>query len=65
VKVKADAQKILLSQGEVVGHGEFDDGRKRAVRREFVQPESEALYWVNVMMGNGGYVRFLSCDVMV
>jgi hypothetical protein len=42
---------------EVTGHGDFDDGRKRTVNPAFLVPESNALYWVNVMLGNGGYVR--------
>ncbi|TYJ52195.1 hypothetical protein B9479_007210 [Cryptococcus floricola] len=41
-------------EGEVYGHADFQDGRRRSVRPEFVEPESEALGWVNVNLGNGG-----------
>ncbi|WWD16987.1 hypothetical protein CI109_101423 [Kwoniella shandongensis] len=40
--------------GEVRGHWDFDDGRKWTTREEFLKPESKALNWVNVMLGNGG-----------
>lgn len=43
-----------LRDGEVIGHADFGDGRKRVCKEEFVQPESQALGWVNVMLGNGG-----------
>jgi hypothetical protein len=46
--------QVPLDRGEVVGHADFEDGRKRAVRREFTEPKSEGLYWVNVNLGNGG-----------
>ena len=39
---------------ESEGHWDFGDGRKTTVREEFLQPKSEALRWVNVMLGNGG-----------
>jgi hypothetical protein len=42
--------------GQVEGLGDFDDGRKRRVDPAFLVPKSDALYWVNVMLGNGGYV---------
>ena len=42
---------------EVWGHADFDDGRKRSVKPEFAKPTSDGLYWTNVMLGNGGYVR--------
>lgn len=48
--------QVPLGTGQVVGHADFEDGRKRAVRREFTQPKSEGLYWVNVNLGNGGCV---------
>jgi len=42
------------SDEEVIGHGDFDDGRKRNTKQAFLEPKSEALHWVNVMLGNGG-----------
>ena len=47
-----------MGGGEVEGHGDFDDGRKRTVPRAFVDPKSEGLYWTNVMLGNDGSVFF-------
>ena len=41
---------------EVEGHGDFEDGRRRLVNRDFVNPPSKALHWVNVILGNGGWV---------
>ncbi|ADV23805.1 alpha-1,2-mannosidase [Cryptococcus gattii E566] len=43
-----------LRDGQVIGHADFGDGRSRVCNEEFVQPESQALGWVNVMLGNGG-----------
>ncbi|OWZ72964.1 hypothetical protein AYX14_01548 [Cryptococcus neoformans] len=43
-----------LRDGEVIGHADFGDGRRRVCKGEFVQPESQTLGWVNVMLGNGG-----------
>lgn len=43
-----------LRDGQVIGHADFGDGRSRGCNEEFVQPESQALGWVNVMLGNGG-----------
>ncbi|RSH89012.1 hypothetical protein EHS25_002674 [Saitozyma podzolica] len=56
VKLSSSAAdwQVPLGSGEVVGHADFEDGRKHAVRREFTQPKSEGLYWVNVNLGNGG-----------
>lgn len=42
---------------ESEGHWDFGDGRKTTVDREFLEPKSHALHWVNVMLGNGGYVH--------
>ncbi|WVQ77907.1 hypothetical protein IAR50_007613 [Cryptococcus sp. DSM 104548] len=41
-------------EGEVHGHADFDDGRRQTARAEFLEPNSEALGWVNVNLGNGG-----------
>ena len=49
----ADLQ-VTFTEGDVTGHADFDDGRKRSCPRAFAEPESEGLSWVNVMMGNGG-----------
>jgi hypothetical protein len=38
----------------VVCHADFDDGRSVYAPRAFCGPESEALSYVNVMLGNGG-----------
>jgi hypothetical protein len=39
---------------ESEGHWDFGDGRKTTVEKEFLEPKSHALKWVNVMLGNGG-----------
>ena len=39
---------------ESEGHWDFGDGRKTTVERDFLEPKSHALRWVNVMLGNGG-----------
>ena len=50
----SDRQQASFQVNEVVGHGDFEDGRKTTTGKEFVIPPSEALHWVNVNLGNGG-----------
>lgn len=38
----------------VACHADFDDGRATHANSAFCSPESDALYHVNVMLGNGG-----------
>ena len=55
VKIRAqDLEHSPLPSGFVLGHGDFDDGRMRHVREDFVQPRCEGCYWVNTNLGNGG-----------
>lgn len=41
--------------GNINGHVDFGDGRKTAPAMAFCRPKSEALSYVNVMLGNGGW----------
>ncbi|ODN72681.1 hypothetical protein L202_08120 [Cryptococcus amylolentus CBS 6039] len=53
---RLDGRSLLerAPEGEVYGHADFQDGRRQTVRPEFLEPNSEALGWVNVNLGNGG-----------
>lgn len=53
-KLTAEDLEVVTPEGEVLGHGDFDDGRKCHTMKAFVDPESEGLSWVNVHLGNGG-----------
>lgn len=45
------------SRALVQGHWDFGDGRKTLVDRVYLEPANSMLYYVNVMLGNGGYVN--------
>lgn len=59
-KVRAHAEDRLALFGvdsfgsTAVGHVDFADGRSRRAGKEFLKPESDALRYVNVNLGNGG-----------
>ena len=37
------------------GHWDFGDGRRTKVASVYLEPKNAMLYYVNVMLGNGGY----------
>lgn len=39
------------------GHWNFGDGRRTQVDSIFLEPSNAMLYYINVMLGNGGWVR--------
>ncbi|ORY26128.1 glycosyl hydrolase family 92-domain-containing protein [Naematelia encephala] len=51
---KLTAEDLHPQSAEIEGHWDFGDGRKRTTDKAFLDPESEALKWVNVMLGNDG-----------
>ncbi|WVQ79626.1 hypothetical protein IAT38_001726 [Cryptococcus sp. DSM 104549] len=53
-KIGLHSRGEALGANEVYGHGDFGDGRRRVCKEEFTVPESQALGWVNVNLGNGG-----------
>jgi len=53
-KLKPEDIEDVMDEGEVIGHADFEDGRKITTKRAFVEPGSKGLEWVNVMLGNGG-----------
>ncbi|WWC88991.1 uncharacterized protein L201_003908 [Kwoniella dendrophila CBS 6074] len=53
-KIRSQDETLKLPIGYAVGHADFDDGRSRICKKEFLEPKSVGCNWVNVNLGNEG-----------
>lgn len=53
-KISSNDEMYHLDLDEAAGHADFGDGRKRTAKHDFLEWDSDALYWVNVNLGNAG-----------